>query len=74
MKKNFIAVFVPCMVLIISFAIIFTGCASSGVSGDQSAAAVEDGYYSESAKMAETTAAACCLRSIAFAISSAYAM
>lgn len=58
MKKNFIAVFVPCMVLIISFAIIFTGCASSGVSGDQSAAAVEDGYYSESAKMAETTAAA----------------
>lgn len=53
MKKSFTAVFVPCMVLIISFAIIFTGCASSRALRDQSSAMAEENYYSESAKMAE---------------------
>ena len=58
MKKNILFAFVISTVLIISFSIIFTGCASSGTARDASPLPAEEGYYEETAKVSETTIAA----------------
>jgi len=58
MRKSLLTASILCIVLLISAAFIFTGCASSRTAMDESAAVAEDGYYAEGAKMAETTAAA----------------
>ena len=58
MKKNILFAFVLSIVLIISFSIIFTGCASSGTARDASPLPAEEGYYEETAKVSETTTAA----------------